>query len=522
MSTQRPARRRSARLAFGSEEGTTGSSMENGPSQVKRMKKDEDSNNHTTSGTERPQRRKRTVATYDEEDGGFRFTRTRSKKKTTITPNVPLIPEAVPEEEEEEHGDQVIRETKKPDVVKNHVNREETKQDVFETDEARPRRRRSARTAAAAASAAEEDSKRPSERRPPPPPPPPSKPNKTNIPKERRDQQQQHQEDVVVTVDDTQKIALPFSDTPVIKRNKEFRQQHSKKGGHHRRSSTGWRGRRASSLIENGSDALPHPDVLVEEYYKHIESEGLSEPRRMKQLLTWCGARALDDHSLEASEKETSGIAANVLKDLLRAFSKRSEMSDWFSREIPPTVEVVKKPNPRNAASLAKIEELEQRVKRLQEERKTWEDFAKHPMRSLLALHQPTSTSEAAPSTEPAPASGFPPPDSHTPSKPPTSPSTDVPQSSNLLPLSSENDILHITNTRLQSLTDSLEFTIDMFAEGVHRVSQYHATAERVGARILSSAATRLEEREQAVLTRAGTKEVPMQEVLRSLAAIER
>ena len=45
---------------------------------------------------------------------------------------------------------------------------------------------------------------------------------------------------------DAMKIALPFADTPINKRNKELR-----KG--HRRSSTGMRGRRASSLIDSGT-----------------------------------------------------------------------------------------------------------------------------------------------------------------------------------------------------------------------------------------------------------------------------
>lgn len=45
------------------------------------------------------------------------------------------------------------------------------------------------------------------------------------------------------------KIMLPFADTPVINRNKEMRKA-SKEG--HRRSSTGLRGRRASSLIDSG------------------------------------------------------------------------------------------------------------------------------------------------------------------------------------------------------------------------------------------------------------------------------
>lgn len=85
-------------------------------------------------------------------------------------------------------------------------------------------------------------------------------------------------------------IALPFSDTPVINRNKELR----KKGAGARRSSLGMRGRRASSLIENGHSAIPHREVETSDFYKHIE-EGLPEPRRMKQLLTWTGERALPE-----------------------------------------------------------------------------------------------------------------------------------------------------------------------------------------------------------------------------------
>lgn len=55
------------------------------------------------------------------------------------------------------------------------------------------------------------------------------------------------------------------------------------------------RGRRASSLIDNGHSALPHREVDSAEFYKHIEAEGLPEPRRMRQLLMWCGERALSE-----------------------------------------------------------------------------------------------------------------------------------------------------------------------------------------------------------------------------------
>ena len=47
------------------------------------------------------------------------------------------------------------------------------------------------------------------------------------------------------------KITLPFADTPVIKRNKAMREGKAGKG--ERRSSLGFRGRRASSLIESGN-----------------------------------------------------------------------------------------------------------------------------------------------------------------------------------------------------------------------------------------------------------------------------
>ncbi|KAK3077217.1 hypothetical protein LTS18_010892, partial [Coniosporium uncinatum] len=47
------------------------------------------------------------------------------------------------------------------------------------------------------------------------------------------------------------KIALPFADTPVLRRNKEMR-KNSGQGGQ-RRSSSGLRGRRASSLIDSGA-----------------------------------------------------------------------------------------------------------------------------------------------------------------------------------------------------------------------------------------------------------------------------
>ena len=175
---------------------------------------------------------------------------------------------------------------------------------------------------------------------------------------EERRQVQDHSKDVT-------KIALPFADTPIIRRNKEMR-----KGGGDgsRRSSLGMRGRRASSLIDGGKSngrnspsrthmasfnataALPHDEVESSEFYKHVES-GLPEPRRMRQLLTWCGTRALGEKpsfSSEDSHARLAGssfdkaaqngiradrnLAREIQQQLLKDFSAKSEMSDWFNR----------------------------------------------------------------------------------------------------------------------------------------------------------------------------------------------
>jgi kinetochore protein Mis13/DSN1 len=145
------------------------------------------------------------------------------------------------------------------------------------------------------------------------------------------------------------KIMLPFADTPVITRNKEMRKA-SKDG--HRRSSTGLRGRRASSLIESGmsngestrrrshtmardssqgvfsetnkTPALPHSEVEISDFYKYIE-QGLPEPRRMRQLLTWCGSRALPEKP-SGNVKDANAIMAGKCSGVLRLRTRLTSM----------------------------------------------------------------------------------------------------------------------------------------------------------------------------------------------------
>ncbi|KAI9693777.1 MAG: hypothetical protein M1822_003048 [Bathelium mastoideum] len=320
---------------------------------------------------------------------------------------------------------------------------------------------------------------------------------------------------------DATKIALPFADTPINKRNKELR-----KG--HRRSSTGLRGRRASSLIESGtSNAVPHTEVETSDFYKLI-SQDMPEPRRMKQLLTWCGTRALPNKPTGIVEGSNAIMAARAIQEeLLKEFSSRSELSDWFSREDTEPAVLVKKPNPRNIQNAVKLKELEQEVERLSLEKRSWEDMLK--------------SASALPSTATAPTPSLR-PDSRTPSKAPLSTSstttTKPPPSSHrptidpaLLSPSQTPLLASITSsssasaeaaisTRLRALASSLEFRVDQFADGVHQLEQHRRRGEEVADAVLSRAAQRLEDRDRGALRRQGTQGVDARDVLRELSRV--
>jgi kinetochore protein Mis13/DSN1 len=352
---------------------------------------------------------------------------------------------------------------------------------------------------------------------------------------------------------DGTKIALPFADTPVIKRNKEMRREKSK--SQHRRSSTGLRGRRASSLIDSGTSnggtifrtystkfisrsaskavkwsslisqehhnnekfqqvqhannflddvAVPHADVDSREFYKHIE-QSLPEPRRMKQLLTWNGTRALpakvNGGSGDADEMFAVEGARHMMEELLKDWANKSEMSDWFNREDDvSSAAIVKHPNPHNARMAEKAQELEEEVTRLQEEKKSWE-----------ALRSSNSaTTERCPSKALSEVDGT---------------LLDPSQASILATLkSSKPDSVNTdagladTSARLQKINMSLEPQIDLFADGVHKISQYRQAAERVADRILGATAAQLEKRDIEAKKTSGTSGVGAKEVLSALS----
>ncbi|RFU74408.1 hypothetical protein TARUN_7838 [Trichoderma arundinaceum] len=281
------------------------------------------------------------------------------------------------------------------------------------------------------------------------------------------------------------KIALPMSDTPIINRNKEMR----KKGGNgNRRSSLGSRGRRASSLIESGQAAIPHREVSTSAFYKHIEAD-LLEPRRMKQLLIWCGERAL---SAKPRGTLNSGaiLGARAIQDqLLKDFASRSEFSDWFNREDNvPKAPVVLKPNPRNIELDEKLATLETKIKRQITRRK--ESVEKDAETITLPDFDLLDPDEGR-------IRGF-----------------LVDETNSFASIRSQ------TQARLRRIQSSLEFEVDQLADNVHKLEQRVKVAGKEADRVLSLSAVRLREREERERKSAGTKDMPIMEVLRSLSSI--
>ncbi|RMD40188.1 hypothetical protein DV735_g4930, partial [Chaetothyriales sp. CBS 134920] len=288
----------------------------------------------------------------------------------------------------------------------------------------------------------------------------------------------------------TTKIALPFADTPVIRRNKEMRENKSSRS--ERRSSLGMRGRRASSLIETGnSNALPHAEVDVQDFYKHIEASGLSEPRRMRQLLTWCATRAMDQKAVGGTSEEASAIAtARVIEEeLLKDLSNRSELSNWFEREdVPPestrvqneeATVIPERPNPKNEQNAAKIVELEGQIKQLRAEKEALEALLRPP--SVPKVPEPDAshldTSLLSDSDKAAHES-----------------------------LTASSSLAKDIASRLNALGQTLGPTVDLFASSVHSINQYREAADDVATRVLSLCARKLQDREEEGRRRAAEK----------------
>ena len=189
---------------------------------------------------------------YDEEDDGFAFTRTRAKKAKAT----PVLPSTIEEDKQETRAETVPpkKSRKKseppPDAPagesepKSGRRRSARHSGEHEKENADPqplqvkkRRKDRGSSEMKADQGAEKSQIQPQPQT-----------QSTHEPP-RNESSQDHTKPIEITFDAT-KIALPFADTPRIQRNKDMRKTNAA-----RRSSLGLRGRRASSLIDSGKSS---------------------------------------------------------------------------------------------------------------------------------------------------------------------------------------------------------------------------------------------------------------------------
>ncbi|OJJ36509.1 hypothetical protein ASPWEDRAFT_107047 [Aspergillus wentii DTO 134E9] len=481
---------------------------------------------------------KKRKADYDE-DEGFQFKRITSKKLRQSIEAIPEDPQAEPENPpqsspkrgrpKKQKAEPVAEtKTKASEGAVKRPARGTAKAVIAEQDTQPGSARRSTRKSEDLEAGAEKKRKkgRPAKAKPEERNPEERRPERR--PEERRSEERNHQQNgeqrngfKSPEPQQTAKIALPLADTPVIQRNKEMRGAGKSSKGN-RRSSLGMRGRRASSLIDSGaSNALPHKEVDTADFYKHIASDGLPEPRRMRQLLTWCGTRAVADKpSGSGSEDASARLAARVIQEeLLKDFSMNSELSNWFGREdVTPPAVVVKKPNPKNIQNTDKIKELEEQIQRLQRERHSLNAILRPP--SIPQIKPPISKQTETPLGDQPPLqpeSSTEPTESHAldtkidrsllePSQqailatlepeatkhPSTQQQEDSSGPTESLPSITPSAI----SSRLSRIATGLAPTLDSLAAGVHEIELYRAMSDAVSSRVLRICAERLEERD--------------------------
>lgn len=87
-------------------------------------------------------------------------------------------------------------------------------------------------------------------------------------------------------------------------------------------------------------------------------------------------------------------------------------------------------------------------------------------------------------------------------------------------PASSFESARSRTEKRLQAVRSALEYEMDQLADNVHKLEQRVSVAGEEAEKVLKFSQVRLREREMRERAVAGTKDLPLQEILRSLGSM--
>lgn len=213
---------------------------------------------------------------------------------------------------------------------------------------------------------------------------------------------------------------------------------------------------------------------------------------------------------------------------MLKDFATNSDFSDWFSRDDGDDAlkaKVVLKPNPRNAEMDDKLASLQSKIDRYACPRPP--DGASEEGLGLtgptrLRLEKETWLSMKKPPPEEPPL--FAPDEAPDQVVLPDFDLLDPDDGSIRGFLGDEANsfaaLRAATAARLRTIQESLEFEVDQLADNVHKLRQRVLVAGKEADSVLRLGAVRLREREEREKTSAGTRDMPIMEVLRSLSSI--
>ncbi|KAM9929322.1 hypothetical protein OXX59_001252 [Metschnikowia pulcherrima] len=173
-----------------------------------------------------------------------------------------------------------------------------------------------------------------------------------------------------------------------------------------RRSSYNNRGKRGSS-IGNGFVAKPHSEVPEKDYYKLLDPS-MSEPNRMRQLLSWSFRKSISTEKSEDSDasgetRTAEGVAKAIELELLDDLMNGAIATSWYSLnedtqggDLVPGTTIVR-PNPLNETNKESIEVFYNKLDSLRTEKVELLNAFESGVKSVegLRLNQDSITEQA-------------------------------------------------------------------------------------------------------------------------------